>query len=176
MPPSRRRARCIEGRPATGGTPQTGWHGGRSVVRARLRRKFEPHVGQGRLRRILDLVWGSKLPPRCSASASCSSAAPCYRRAAKSCRASRTRSSPMALPSQGCWLCVLLFLHASVCGAQLPTAALALPLACMPSLTAHVLVLITSATVAAYPASSSTLRTTSGTTRTRHTSPRYSSP
>jgi hypothetical protein len=45
-------------------------------------------------------LWGSWPPPRCSASHS--STAPCCRRATTSCHASRTRSSPMASPSQGC--------------------------------------------------------------------------
>jgi hypothetical protein len=77
---------------------------------------------------------------------------PFFRRAATSCHASlpRTRSSPpTASPSQGCSLCVLLLLlRASVGGARLPTAALAVPLACLPFLlTAHVLVRATLATV-----------------------------
>ena len=46
---------------------------------------------------------------------------------------------------------VLLLLRASVGGALLPAAALAVPLACLPFLTAHVVVLATPATVAAYP-------------------------
>ncbi|KAJ1268106.1 hypothetical protein BS78_07G111200 [Paspalum vaginatum] len=46
---------------------------------------------------------------------------------------------------------VLLLLRASIGGARLPTAALAVPLACLPFLTAHVLILATPATVAAYP-------------------------
>ncbi|KAL6644267.1 hypothetical protein ACP70R_015875 [Stipagrostis hirtigluma subsp. patula] len=51
----------------------------------------------------------------------------------------------------GLLACVLLLLRASVGGARLPAAALAVPLACLPFLTAHVLVLATPATVAAYP-------------------------
>lgn len=46
---------------------------------------------------------------------------------------------------------VLLLLRASVGGARLPAAALAVPLACLPFLTAHVVVLTTPADVAGYP-------------------------
>jgi hypothetical protein len=51
----------------------------------------------------------------------------------------------------GLLACVLLLLRASVGGARLPASALAVPLACLPFLTAHILVLATPATVAAYP-------------------------
>ncbi|OEL37424.1 hypothetical protein BAE44_0001557 [Dichanthelium oligosanthes] len=51
----------------------------------------------------------------------------------------------------GLLACVLLVLRASVGRARLPGAALAVPLACLPFLTAHVLVLATPATVVAYP-------------------------
>lgn len=46
---------------------------------------------------------------------------------------------------------VLLLLRASTGSARLPAAALAVPLACLPFLTAHVLVLVTPTTVVAYP-------------------------
>ena len=123
---------------------------------------FEARAGQGRLRRVLDLgpsprgprlllaffaglmaaaealrlpfFRGAVLPPR---------------RHVMPCLAYPLVAHGIAEP--GMLACVLLLLRASVGGARLPAAAIAVPFACLPFLTAHVLVLATPATVVAYP-------------------------
>lgn len=123
---------------------------------------FDARGGQGRLRRILDLgpslcgprlllaffvgllaaaellrlpfLRSAMLPPR---------------RHVMPCLAYPLVAHGIAEP--GLLASVLLLLRASVGGVPLPAAALAVPLACLPFLTGHVLVLATPATVAAYP-------------------------
>ncbi|ONM01121.1 uncharacterized protein [Zea mays] len=123
---------------------------------------FDARAGQGQLRRILDLgpslcgprlllvffvgllaaaemlrlpfFHGAMLPPR---------------HHVMPCLAYPLVAHGIAEP--GLLACVLLLLRVSVGGARLPASALVVPLACLPFLTVHVLVLATPATVAAYP-------------------------
>ncbi|XP_062191001.1 uncharacterized protein LOC133894842 [Phragmites australis] len=122
---------------------------------------YDARARQGRLRRILDLGPSLRSPRlQLAFFAGLLAAAEmlrlpffrrvmCPRRHVMPCLAYPLIAHGIAEP--GLLACVLLLLRASVGGARLPGAALSLPLACLPFLTAHVLVLATPETVAAYP-------------------------
>ncbi|OEL36610.1 hypothetical protein BAE44_0002369 [Dichanthelium oligosanthes] len=123
---------------------------------------FDARARQGRLRRVLDLGPSLRGPRLLLAFfAGLLAAAEAFRlpffrgavlpprRHVMPCLAYPLVAHGIAEP--GMLACVLLLLRSSVGGAWLPESALAVPLACLPFVTAHVLVLATPATVVAYP-------------------------